>query len=160
MKNIILSLLLLLTVSACSSGSSIADDPFNITGLFEGVYEINASPTSTDVRNTGLFTLNIVEAPESGLLSGNILFRNGLNAVNNGCIFNGQISGATSGFTASLTISVPDGTTDDNGDTVSGSITYQLTQSNNGNTLTGTYTSNGLTSCSNFSGSGTVDINR
>lgn len=158
MKNILLSLLLVLLVSACSSGSTVADTPFNITGLFSGTYESNSSPTINDVRTSGRFTLNIVES-DSGVISGNILFENDLNVINNGCVFNALVNGFTSGFSVALTAEVPEGETFE-GEAVVGQVDYQLTQSNSGNTLTGTYIATNLQNCSNFSGAGTVTINR
>ena len=165
MKNIILALFLAVTVSACSSGSSVADTPFNITGVYNGTFVSN---TNDDTRNSGEFTLNIAE-DNAGNVSGNIIFANAGGNVDNGCVFSGLVNGDTSGFSVALTVDVPSGTivtvVDMDGNPVdvdisSGEINYQLTQSNNGNTLTGTFVSQNLASCSNFSGSGSVDINR
>ena len=165
MKNIILSLFLAMTVSACSSGSSVADTPFNITGVFNGTFVSN---TNDNTRSSGEFTLNIAE-DDAGNVSGNIIFANAGGNVDNSCVFSGLVEGSTSGFSVAIDATVPGGTTvtvdDEDGNPmevdISGAqINYQLTQSNNGNTLTGTFVSQNLARCSNFSGSGTVDINR
>lgn len=174
MKNIALSLFLVLFVSACSSGTTVADTPFNITGLFQGVYQ-----NSTGAR-TGSFLLNIVE-DDSGTVTGNLIF----DEDGSGCTFNGTITGSTSGFSAALTLDIATGEfieetveeTVETVDDVTGVVTstvvenivlvavegqtiYQLTQSNTGNSLTGTYTSADIPDCSNASGSGTVSITR
>ena len=161
MKNIILSLFTLLLVSACSSGSTVADTPFNVTGLFQGEFE----NTSGSRRST--FTLNIVEDVDSGDISGNLIFADE-GDDDSGCTFNGLVTGSTAGFSVALVASVSgineDPEVDENGDpveqTVSGTINYQLTQSNSGNRMTGTYVTIGLGSCSNASGAGSVVINR
>lgn len=156
MKNIILSLLLITFVSACSSGSTVADTPFNVTGIYTGTYE------NTDGSQSGSFTLNIVEDETSGAIVGNILFE----SDDDSCFVNGSVTGSTSSFSVFLEadqsfqvteISPSFGVVERTD--FEGSISYVLTQSNNGNTLSGTYIST-TDLCSNFTGAGTVQINR
>lgn len=157
MKNIILSLLLVVFVSACSSGSTVADLPDNITGTYSGAFENTAGTES------GTMTLNIIES-ETGVVTGNIIFETQDNEEN--CFVNGSISGTTSSFNVVLTAnqSFEVTVTTVSGTVVSttnfdGTIEYLLTQSNRGRNLTGSYITTGNI-CSNFTGAGTVEFVR
>ncbi|MBX2848767.1 MAG: hypothetical protein KTR16_10625 [Acidiferrobacterales bacterium] len=156
MKNIIVSLILLVSVAACSSGSTVAEVPFNVSGIYNGTFE------NTDGTQSGSFTLNIVEDESTGAILGNIIFE----TEDNTCFVNGSVTGSTSSFSVFLEadqtfqvteISPSFGVVERT--EFGGTISYVLTQSNNGNTLAGTYIST-VDLCSNFSGAGTVQINR
>ena len=150
MKNIGLSLALLLLLASCSSGTTVADTPFNITGVYLGEYE-NISGSIEDT-----LTLNIVE-DQSGIITGNILFNFEENDRASVCGTNSTVDGSTTGFTVQFSVGGSAATDVSAG---SGGISYQLTQSNSGRTLSGTYVNTGLPECSNASGSGTVTFTR
>lgn len=139
MKNLSLVVAFLLFMTGCSSGTTVANTPVNITGIFTGEYE------SSNERDSGTMTLNIVE-DESGNLSGT--FQISFDQKDPSCLLNGTVaSGTSNGFNVSIIVSQGG----------AGEITFQLTNSA-GNTLTGTYVSN--SACSNASGSGTVVFSR
>lgn len=157
MKNLAFSLALILILAACSSGSTVADTPFNVTGLFSGEFE-----NTSGSRQEGII-LNIAEDQNNNIV-GNIIFETDPNDPSS-CAINSPISGSTSGFSVMLEAEVEDGisVTDADGNTTTssgGSILYQLTQSNSGRTLSGTYVTTGIEECSNASGSGTLVVNR
>jgi len=146
MKNIALTIVLALVLAACSSGSTVADIPFNVTGTYFGEYE-----NSTNMRD-GTFTLNIAE-DQAGNINGTIIYdKDPLDAF--ACEINSVVSGDTSGFSVRIVADV------NAGENATGTITFQLTQSNSGNNLNGSYVSTGIDVCSNGSGSGTVTMTR
>lgn len=158
MKNIALSLIFLFSLAACSSGTTVADTPFNITGLYNGVFENTAG------TEMGTITLNIIEDETSGIISGNIIFE--VEDSQQTCFVNGSISGTTSAFSVILTAnqSFEVTVTTVSGTVVSttefdGTIDYILSQSNDGRNLSGTYITTGNI-CSNFTGAGTVGFTR
>ena len=156
MKNIALALILTILVAACSSGTTVGDIPNNITGVYRGNIE------STNERSRGTVLLNIAEDDTNNII-GNAQFE--LEFDDDVCLLNSRVEGFTSGFTASLTLvgaSVTtteidgDGNTTTTTEAVDGA-SFQLTQANAGNTLTGTYVG---ASCSNSTGSGSVVLTR
>jgi len=175
MKNIALALLLTIIVSACSSGTTVGDIPNNITGTYRGEFE------SSNENSRGTVTLNIAE-DDGGTISGNAIFESFFDddrCFANG-IVTGSTSGFSVFMELSATVTVttstptsepvtttttnPDGTTTTTTTEVSTgveieeseeeiNVNFQLTQSNNGNTLTGTYVG---ANCSNATGSGSI----
>jgi len=221
MKNIALALGLSILLSACSSGTTIADLPSNVTSRYQGTF------VNTPGTQRGTVILDLVD-DNAGGVSGNIIFQsNGESCLRNGPIADG---GTNTGFNVQFTIDQaaqrfqvvtqrtieteiktdPDtidevietnteiqtdnpvfandgvvGTitnVDVNGPNTSGNVTttitttttvttsaadqagtinVQLTSSNEGAQLNGTYTSTSdSTLCSNQSGSGTISLSR
>ena len=152
MKNIALALILTILVAACSSGTTVGDIPNNVTGVYRGNIE------STNERSRGSVILNIAE-DSNGDIIGNIIFE--LEFDGDDCLLNSTVAGGTSGF--SVALSLVEGsitTTDADGETTTDTVTgasFQLTQANAGNTLTGTYVG---ASCSNSTGSGSIVLTR
>jgi len=140
MKTLSLVIALALTMTACSSGSTVADaPPANITGLYSGNY------ISSNERDEGNMTLNIAE-DQNDNLSGT--FQVAFNREDESCLENGTIaSGSVDGFSISISVT-QDG----------GSLVFQLTNNGMGQ-LAGTYVSSG-SGCSNPSGSGDVTFTR
>ena len=189
MKNIVLALIAVLLVSACSSGSTATELPQNVTSLFRGTYQ------NTPGTQTGTITLDIVENV-AGAVTGNIIF---VATGNNNCLTNAPVTGTSSGFNLSLTgdqsgeiftttitttsaggststttrtsregrvgtesFTNSDGSSRSETTTVedtSGTLNMQFSISNNGNNLGGTYIVDGDT-CSNATGSGTMTLTR
>ena len=143
MKNLALALATTLTLAACSSGSTIAPIPedFNFTGVYTGSFE------NTEGTQGGEATFNLAEAENLGVITGNAIFSTFETDTTNTCLFNNLVdAGADNGNTVTLTV---------------GATTFQLTVSNNGNTLSGTYvTLDTVATCSNGSGAGTITLNR
>ena len=156
MKKILLSFALLVTLASCSSGTTVADTAFNLTGIYFGQFQ-NQSGSRQET-----LTLNIAE-DDTGTIVGNIIFNTDENDPSS-CAINSVVSGTTSGFSVQITAEVDtEIIVDADGaetEAVTGEIVYQLTQSNSGQTLTGTYVSTGIEGCSNASGSGTIVLNR
>ncbi|HAU68653.1 MAG: hypothetical protein P8I38_01325 [Arenicella sp.] len=150
-NSVLLALVIAFTMTACSSGTTVSPEPINLTGLYKGTF------TNTDENSTGTITLNIAESIDGTTVSGNIIFE----SDDTNCLSNGPITGTISGFSLALTADQIN--SNESGSTVStGTLSAQLTQSNNGNNLDGTYvTANtvGLV-CSNQSGSGTMNLVR
>ena len=149
MKNKLLSLvyvgLFCAALSACSSGTTVSPIPVSITGLYTGTFE-NASGTLN-----GTATFNLVQGTDGTSVSGNAIF----DSEDANCLVNGTItSGTINGFSITLEVSQASAATN-----TSGSVNVQLTQSNNGNNLDGTYVSNS-SNCSSESGSGTISLTR
>ena len=140
MKTLSLVLALALTMTACSSGSTVADaPPANITGLYSGNY------ISSNERDEGNMTLNISEDTNDNI-SGT--FQVAFNEEDQSCLTNGPIaSGSADGFSISITVTQTNGT-----------LIFQLTNNGAGQ-LAGTYVSTGE-GCSNPSGSGNVTFMR
>ncbi len=122
----------------CSSGSSSAPEPQNVAGTYQGTFE------NTDGTQRGVATFTLVQSQNSFVVTGNAIFdRNGGNT----CLISGQVTeGLVNGFDVALTVAP---------------INFQLAVSNNGQTLSGTYT-NGAPSddCGASTGSGNITINR
>ena len=189
MKNIAISLMLVLLVSACSSGTTVSDLPQNVTSLFRGTFQNNPG------TQNGSVTLNIVE-DAAGNITGNITF----SANGNNCLSNAPVTGNSNGFNLAVSadqsreeFTITTTITDNNGlQTVSvrtasngtvgtvstqnsdgssrvevtsqnadltGVFQVQFAISNNGSTLSGTYVVDGNT-CSNQTGSGVMNLSR
>lgn len=137
MKNITLTLILSFFLAACSSGSTVSDNPINLTGLYTGTYE------SQNGEDMGEITINLAQPQDATTLTGTVMVQ----PVTFECLSNGAIStGSVSGFSVSVTANQIN----------LGSVTFQLSF-DNANTLTGTYIATG---CSNATGSGTVTLTR
>jgi len=136
MKNIALIVALTFFLAACSSGTTVSDNPINLTGLFTGTYE------SQNGEDRGEITINLAQPQDATTLSGTVSVQpDTFECLSNGAISTGSISGFSVTITAGLAL---------------GDATFQLTF-DNANTLTGTYIANG---CSNATGSGTVTLTR
>jgi len=136
MKNIALIVALTFFLAACSSGTTVSDNPINLTGLFTGTYE------SQNGEDRGEITINLAQPQDATTLSGTVSVQpDTFECLSNGAISMGSISGFSVTITADLAL---------------GDATFQLTF-DNANTLTGTYIANG---CSNATGSGTVTLTR
>jgi hypothetical protein len=92
MKNLFLAFLSALTISACSSGSTVTESPANVTSRFQGTFQ------NTPNTQSGSVIIDIIE-DASGGISGNIIFQ----ASGNNCLRNAPISGNSSGFNMNLT---------------------------------------------------------
>ena len=69
MKNIALSVVLALLLAACSSGSSEAPIPTNVTAQFSGPYQSNNGIDS------GTATIDLFESPDGLMVIGNLIFQ-------------------------------------------------------------------------------------
>lgn len=180
--------------AGCSSGTTVADLPSNVTNSFRGTFQ------NTPGTQNGTVIIDIQDV--NGVVSGNIIFE----STGDNCLRNNSVSGNSTGFNLNLTADqtgreftsvitereAPDEdggegalvsqievrsssgtvgtfiTTLGNGNVVtrvttvadvSGNLNMQFTISNSGNTLAGTYTTDG-TVCSNGTGSGRMTLNR
>lgn len=158
MKNIVLAIALILTLAACSSGTTVGEVPPTITGLYKGPF------TSLNERDEGTMILNLAQSTEGKQIGGTLQLV--YDKQNPTCLVNTVIKGEVDGFSVSLEADFdkivtktigPDGkeTTTETG---GGTITFQLTA--NANTMTGTYVTIGSNSCSKFSGSGSITLTR
>ena len=147
--SLITALVLTSTLIGCSSGTTVSAIPVSLTGIFTGTF------TNTPDTQSGTITLNLAESVDGTTVSGNIIF----DSEKENCLINAVISdGIISGF--SVTLNADQSTTSRSGSTTtSGTINIQLTQSNNGNNLDGTYVTSGQ-NCSNSTGSGTMSLSR
>ena len=94
MKNIALTLAMLLVLAACSSGSSEAPQPVNTTSNYTGTYQSNNGSDS------GSVTLDIFESTTDQTISGNLFFTP--NNAANSCLLNTTVTGNTDGFNMTL----------------------------------------------------------
>jgi len=151
MKNVQHLLILAFAASlvACSSGTTTSPTPSNYTGVFSGSF------TNTPDTQSGSMTLNIAENIDGTAVNGNMIF----DSERENCLVNATISESTiNGF--SITIIADQSTSSRSGSsTTDGSINIQLTQSNSGNNLDGTYVTTG-NQCSNSTGSGVLSLVR
>ena len=98
MKNIILSLTILLLVAACSSGSSVAPTPTNVTSNFTGNYQSNNN------LDSGTVTLDQIENSDAGTVAGNIIFQPNPGVASTSCLQNTTVAaGTNNGFNISIT---------------------------------------------------------
>lgn len=98
MKNIILSLTILLLVAACSSGSSEAPTPTNVTSNFTGNYQSNNN------LDSGTVTLDLIEDTDAGTVAGNIIFQPNPGVASTSCLQNTTVAtGTNNGFNISIT---------------------------------------------------------
>ena len=81
----------MLSLAACSSGTTVSDVPQNSTDRFTGTFQ------STDNSQNGSVTLNIVET--TGTVTGNIIFT----ANGQTCLSDSSVSGTSTGFNLTLT---------------------------------------------------------
>lgn len=188
MKNIVLALIATLLVSACSSGSTATELPQNVTSLFTGSYQNTAGTQSGAitldiVENAGGVTGNLIfvaagdnnclsNASVSGTSNG---FNLSLTADQSGEVFTTTITTtSTSGSTSTTTTTSragqvgtesstnSDGSARSEATTVEdtgGTLNMQLSISNAGNNLGGTYIVDGNT-CANQTGSGTMTLTK
>lgn len=158
MKNIALVIALILTLAACSSGTTIGEVPPTITGLYKGEF------TSLNDRDSGTMIMNLAQSTEGKEIGGTLQFV--YDKQDPTCLANTTISGTVDGFSVRLEAEftgTSSSTTDEDGKTTTttesgGTVTFQLTA--NDNTLFGTYVTSGGNACSNYSGSGNVTIKR
>lgn len=137
MKNIAISLAMIVLLGACSSGSTVSEvPPTNISGLYTGEFE------SSNGRSDGNITMNIQD--NSGVLAGNLILEFSLTEPS--CIINTIFTeGSTrTGFNVQINTS---------------QINFSMTASADGRMLTGTYVPIGE-GCSNASGAGTLTLSR
>jgi len=138
MKNIALALCITLLLAACSSGSSVAEIPPNISGLYRGEFE------SSNERDAGTMIMNLAQDTSDDSIQGTLQFE--FTETDLTCLINSTIEGTIDGFAVRL--ESPQG---------GGMITFQMTASDTA--LTGTYVTSGEP-CSNFSGSGSITLTR
>lgn len=132
MKKLALTFVMTLFLAACSSGTSVSDEPDNLTGVYTGTFE------NLENTDSGTVVLNLVE-DNAGNFSGIAQFPDSL------CLINSTItSGTSTGFSIQLILA---------------DLTIQLNSDNEGN-LSGTYTYTATTGelCSNASGSGSINV--
>ncbi len=136
-------------LTACSSGTTVSPIPISFTGVYVGTFN------NTPDTQSGTITLNIAENADGTEVSGNMIF----DSERENCLVNAVISSSSiSGFSISITADQSE--SNRSGSTVTeGSINMQMTQSNNGNNLDGTYVTSG-NQCSNPTGSGVVNLVR
>ena len=121
-NSLLLALVIAFTMAACSSGTTVSPEPINFTGLYKGTFN------NVDQNSTGTITLNIAESIDGTTVSGNIIFE----SEDRNCLSNGSITGTISGFALALTAEQVN--SNESGSTVNtGTLSAQLTQSNNGN---------------------------
>ncbi len=134
---LIFSVFATVLVGCSSGGSSAPEPPQNISGQFSGNWE------NTPGSEEGSAVFNLSQVVNSDAVTGNVIFdSNGRNS----CLLNNRVTGTVSGFNVSLTV---------------GNTNFQLTLSNGGNTLSGTYVQTTSTNtCSGETGSGTITVNR
>lgn len=139
MKNFALAFALTCLLAACSSGSSVSEIPPNdISGRYTGSFE------STNELSDGTLTLNIQDA--GGTLTGNLIVE--FDPDEPSCVVNSAILGDSvrSGFNVTI---------------ITTSITFTLTASTDGRTLSGSFVpTSGTTICSNSSGSANITLTR
>lgn len=157
MKNIALVIALILTLAACSSGTTVGEVPPTITGLYKGEF------TSLNDRDEGTMIMNLAQASAGKDIGGTLQFV--YDKQDPTCLANTTITGTVDGFSVALQaefVGAPVTTTDSEGNTTTtetgGTVNFQLTA--NGNVLTGTYVTTGGNACSNYSGSGNVTLRR
>lgn len=122
-------------IAACSSGTTVSDAPISFSGVFAGTFE------NTPGTQSGTLTINMVESTDGTSVTGTVIF----DSERANCLLNGTISSSSiSGFSISIVV---------------GDVTFQLSQSSDGNTLSGSYVSAGA-ACSNSTGSGSVTLTR
>lgn len=143
MKNIFLALAVALLTSACSSGTTVADLPANVTGRYLGTFQ------NTPDTQSGTIALTIAEA-DGGVVTGNIIFE----SDGDNCLGNNVVTGTSTGFQLALT-SPQEG----EGEDAAGVLNMQFTISNSGNNLGGSYVVTGET-CSDGTGSGLMTLRR
>lgn len=137
MKNIAISLALVLLLGACSSGTSVSEvPPTDISGVYNGEFQ------SSNGFGDGNVTMNIQD--NFGALAGNLILE--FNLTDPSCIVNTVFdeSSARTGFNVQINTS---------------QINFTLTASADGRDLTGTYVPIG-DGCSNASGAGTISLSR
>lgn len=136
MKKLALTFVMTLFLAACSSGTSVSEEPNNLTGNYSGSFQ---NQENTD---SGTAQINIVEN-SAGAFTGFAQF------LDSKCLVNGPIvSGNTVGFAVTLNISQD-----------AGALSLQLT-TDNASRLTGTYFLTGNAACSNASATGTINLTR
>jgi len=149
----------MLLMTACSSGTTVADTPSNVTGRFQGTFE------NTPGSESGTIIINIAE-DDTGNITGTVIFE----SSGPNCLRNSTVEGSRSAFSVTLvapqSVVVTTTTTDEMGmettttNTETSEINYTLTASNNSTSLAGTYVVTGGETCSNSTGSGTVNLSR
>lgn len=98
MKNLVLTLAVTVLLAACSSGTTVADLPQNVTSQFTGTFQ------SLNNAQSGTIILDLVEPPTAdgaGAVTGNLIIQSS-GAL---CLANGTLEGTSTGFNLSLTSS-------------------------------------------------------
>jgi hypothetical protein len=133
MKKLALTFVMTLFLVACSSGTTVSDVPNNLTGNYTGTFE------NQEGSDKGTVSLDLVEDSD-GNFSGIIRFIDSL------CLISSPITSGTSvGFNLQLILT---------------DLTMQLNSDNAGN-LSGSYTyTSSVGTCSNPSGTGTINLSR
>ncbi len=195
MKNLLFVLSIAMLAAGCSSGTTVADLPSNVTNSFRGTF------SNTPGSQSGTVIIDIQDV--DGTVTGNIIFE----SDDDNCLRNSSVSGTSTGFNLNLTadqegqrsqVTITEREPNDengnegalvselvflttttnqgtfvttlgNGNIItrvvaapedtSGTLNMQLTITNSGNTISGTYTTTGNV-CSNSTGSGTMRLNR
>ncbi len=125
-------------IGCSSGGSSSTPEPQNVSGTFNGTWG------NTPGTQNGTASFNLSQPLNSSEITGNVLFdSNGTNT----CLISVAVTGLVQGFGVSLE---------------AGNTMFQLTLSDGGNTLSGSYVQGGTpsTGCSGQTGSGTITLTR
>ena len=97
MKNIALSLVLALFLTACSSGSSETPIPTNVTSQFSGRYQSNNN------LDRGTATIDLFEAADGLMVIGNLIFQTDPGVINTLCLRNTTVaSSVNNGFNLNI----------------------------------------------------------
>jgi len=91
MKKVLFVLSIAMLAAGCSSGTTVADLPSNVTSRFSGTFQ------NTPNTQSGGVTIDIQDV--DGVVSGNIIF----NAGGDNCLRNSTVTGNSSGFNLTLT---------------------------------------------------------
>ena len=107
MKNIALSVVLALLLAACSSGSSEAPIPTNVTAQFTGPYQSNNG------LDSGTATIDLFETPDGLMVIGNLIFQTNPGVGSALCLRNTTVADSVNnGFNLSITSNIITITTD------------------------------------------------
>lgn len=144
MKKLLTILSISFALAACSSGSSVTEEPANITGLWTGTFQ------NDDGTDVGSITLNLIQIVDSLTVSGNA------SISGSDCIASGTVEGTVNGSQVSLNV---------NSRTDPPSL-MQNVMTLTGNSMSGTYITNEggtgtggiLDACSPGSGTGTIQV--
>jgi len=97
MKNIALSIVLALVLTACSSGSSEAPVPTNVTAQFSGSYQSNNG------LDRGTATIDLFESPDGLMVIGNLIFQASPGVGNALCLRNTTVANSVNnGFNLNI----------------------------------------------------------
>lgn len=91
MKNLFLALTFTMLAAGCSSGTTVADLPSNVTNSFRGTFQ------NTPGTQSGTVIIDVQDV--GGVVSGNIIFQ----SDDDNCLRNNAVSGTSTGFNLNLT---------------------------------------------------------